>query len=145
MIEGIIQCLGRLDELNQLCMFLGKWEDLGMAKYKVNVIRKGTIIVDGVDSLEDAEEYIKNCNPVDEISWSNFLECYGRGIEIKRIYVPNYMTIRKFAEKIEIRPAEIIKWLFLRGRIANYDTGIYFEEMRDFAEQYGFVCEKMEG
>ena len=116
-----------------------------MAKYKVNVIRKGTIIVDGVDSLEDAEEYIKNCNPVDEISWSNSLECYGRGIEIKKIYVPNYMTIRKFAEKIEIRPAEIIKWLFLRGRIANYDTGIYFEEMRDFGEQYGFVCEKMEG
>lgn len=27
MIEGIIQWLGRLDELNQLCMFLGKWED----------------------------------------------------------------------------------------------------------------------
>lgn len=26
-----------------------------MAKYKVNVIRKGTIIVDGVDSLEDAD------------------------------------------------------------------------------------------
>lgn len=69
----------------------------------------------------------------------------GRGTEIKRIYVPNYMIIRKYAEKIEICPVEIIKWLFLRGKIAkNYDTDIYFEEIRDFEEQYGFVCEKIE-
>ena len=32
-----------------------------MAAYKVEVIRRGTIVVDDVDSLEDAEEYIENC------------------------------------------------------------------------------------
>ena len=30
-----------------------------MAAYKVEVIRRGTIVVDGVDSLENAEEYIE--------------------------------------------------------------------------------------
>lgn len=39
-----------------------------MATYKVNVIRKGIITVDGVDSLKDVEEYIENYNAVDEIS-----------------------------------------------------------------------------
>ena len=45
-----------------------------MAAYKVEVIRRGTIVVDGVDSLENAEEYIENCNPIDEIRWSDFVE-----------------------------------------------------------------------
>ena len=116
-----------------------------MATYRVNVIRKGTIIVDGVDSLEDAEEYIENCNPVDEISWSDFLECYGYGTEIKKIYIPEYMSIRKFAEIMDIRPAEMVRWLILHGNVAKgYDTEICFEEMRAFAKLYGFVCEKVE-
>lgn len=45
-----------------------------MAAYKVEVIRRGTIVVDGVDSLENAEEYIENCNPIDEVKWSDFVE-----------------------------------------------------------------------
>lgn len=53
-----------------------------MAAYKVEVIRRGVIVVDGVDSLEDAEEYIENCNPIDEIKWSDFLEVV-RGEEVE--------------------------------------------------------------
>lgn len=45
-----------------------------MAKYQVEVIRRGFIIVDDVDSLEMAEEYIENCNPIDEVKWSEFME-----------------------------------------------------------------------
>lgn len=45
-----------------------------MVAYKVEVIRRGTIIVNDIDSLEQAEEYIENCNPVDEVKWSDFLE-----------------------------------------------------------------------
>lgn len=113
-----------------------------MGIYRLKVIHRGTIIVNGVDSLEDAEKYIKSCNPVDEVNWSDFLEVMEGGSELQKISIPDYMVIRDFADKILVRPAEIIKWLFLRGRIASFNSAINFDDMREFADQYGFVCEK---
>jgi len=52
------------------------------------------------------------------------------------------MVIREFADKIGVRPAEIIKWLFLRGKIANVKSVIGFDDMKEFADKYGFICEK---
>lgn len=53
-----------------------------MGIYKLKVVQRGTIIVDGVDSLEEAEEYIESCNPVDDVNWSGFLETMEGGIEL---------------------------------------------------------------
>lgn len=113
-----------------------------MAVYRLQVMRKGTIIVDGVDSLEEAQEYIESCNPVDDVSWSDFLETINDGIELQKISIPDFMVIREFADKIGVRPAEIIKWLFLRGKVANYKSVIGFDDMKEFSDQYGFICEK---
>lgn len=113
-----------------------------MAVYRLQVTRKGTIIVDGVDSLEEAQEYIESCNPIDDVSWSDFLETMDGGIELKKISIPDSMVIREFADKIDIRQAEIIKWLFLRGKIANVKSVIGFDDMKEFADQYGFICDK---
>ena len=55
-------------------MSLGKLGIRKMSTYKIEVIRRGTIIVDGVDSVEDAAEYIETCNPVDDVRWSDFVE-----------------------------------------------------------------------
>ena len=116
-----------------------------MAVYRLKVIQRGTIIVDGVDSLEEAKEYIESCNPVDDVNWSGFLEAMDGGIELQKISIPDYMTIWEFADKMEVRPPDIIKWLFLRGKIVpNLDSEISFEDMREFADQYGFICEKEE-
>lgn len=52
------------------------------------------------------------------------------------------MAIREFAEKIDIRPAEIIRWLFLHGKVVNIKSEISFVDMREFADQYGFICEE---
>lgn len=60
----------------------GKWRNQSMAAFKVEVFRRGMIIVDGVDCLEDAEAYIENCNPVDEVKWSDFVEA-GHGEEVE--------------------------------------------------------------
>ena len=119
-----------------------KMEELKMGIYKLEVIRRGIIIVDDVDSLEDAKEYIENCNPVEEVSWSDFLEAQEGGIELQKISIPDFMIIKEFAEKIEVRPAEIIKWLFLRGKVVNFKSEIGFEDMREFADKYGIICEK---
>lgn len=53
-----------------------------MASYKIEVIRRGTIFVDDVDSLEDAQAYIEDCCPIDEVKWSDFLEA-GNGEELE--------------------------------------------------------------
>lgn len=117
-----------------------------MGIYRLKVVQRGTIIVDGVDSLEDAEDYIESCNPVDDVSWSGFLEAMQGGIELQKISIPEFMTIREFADRILVRPAEIIKWLFLRGKIANgFDSEISFDNMKEFADGYGFICEKKMG
>lgn len=113
-----------------------------MGIYRLKVVQRGTIIVEGVDSLEDAEEYIESCNPMDDVSWSGFLETMQGGIELQKICVSDAMTIREFADRILVRPAEIIKWLFLRGKIANVKSVIGFADMKEFADQYGFICEK---
>ena len=55
-------------------MSLGKSRIRKMAAFKIEVIRRGTIIVDGVNSVEDAAEYVETCNPVDEVRWSEFVE-----------------------------------------------------------------------
>lgn len=113
-----------------------------MGIFRLKVVQRGTIIVDGVDSLEDAEEYIESCNPVNDVKWSGFLEARQGGIELQKISIPDVMTIREFADRILVRPAEIIKWLFLRGKIANFKLPICFDDMREFVDGYGFICEK---
>ena len=114
-----------------------------MGIYRLKVVQRGTIVVDGVDSLEDAEEYIESCNPVDDVKWSGFLEAMQGGIELQKISIPEYMTIREFADRILVRPAEIIKWMFLRGKIVkNFKSLISFDDMKEFADGYGFICEK---
>lgn len=105
-----------------------------MGIYRLKVVQRGTIIIDDVDSLEEAEEYIESCNPVDDVNWSGFLEVMEGGIELQKINVPNSMMIKEFADKIEVRPAELIKWLFLRGKVVNFKLEIGFEDMREFAD-----------
>lgn len=114
-----------------------------MGIFRLKVVQRGTVIVDGVDSLEEAEEYLESCNPVDDVKWSGFLEAMQGGIELQKINIPDYMTIKEFADRISVKPAEIIKWLFfLRGKIADFKSAICFDDMREFADGYGFICEK---
>lgn len=47
-----------------------------------------------------------------------------------------------FADRVLVRPAEIIKWLFLRGKVVNIKSEISFEYIKEFSDQYGFICEK---
>lgn len=70
------------------------------------------------------------------------LEVMRRGAELHKISVPDSMPIREFAEKIEVLPSEMIKWLFLRGKVESLRSEISFDDMKEFADGYGFICEK---
>ena len=113
-----------------------------MGIFRLKVVQRGTIIVDGVDSLEEAEEYLENCNPADDVKWSGFLEAMQGGIELQKISIPDAMTVREFSDRILVRPAEIIKWLFFRGKVKQMDSEIGFDDMKEFADGYGFICER---
>ncbi len=114
-----------------------------MGIFRLKVVQRGTVIVEGVDSLKEAEEYLKNCNPAYDVKWSGFLEIMQGGVELQKISIPDAMTIREFADKILVRPAEIIKWLFLRGKVAgSWKSPIEFDDMKEFVDGYGFICEK---
>lgn len=56
----------------------------------------------------------------------------------------NAMIVKDFADKIKVSPAGIIKWLFLKGKIVSNNSEIGFEDMKEFADGYGFICEKEE-
>lgn len=114
-----------------------------MGIFRLKVVQRGTIVVDGVDSLEEAEEYLKRCKPVDDVKWSDFLEVMQGGIELQKISIPEIMTIREFSDRILVRPAEIIKWLFFRGKVKQMDSEIGFDDMKEFADGYGFICGRM--
>ncbi len=104
-----------------------------MGIFRLKVVQRGTITVDGVDSLEEAEEYLESCNPVDDVKWSGFLEVMQEGIELQKISVPDVMTVREFADRILVKLAEIIKWLFLRGKVATgYKSPIGFDDITLF-------------
>lgn len=59
------------------------------------------------------------------------------------IRIPNAMIIKEFADKVKVNPTEIIKWLFLRGKIGSNNSEIWFEDMKEFANGYGFICERI--
>lgn len=62
---------------------------------------------------------------------------------LNKFIVPDTMTVREFADKMSVRPSEIIKWLFMHGKIVNgFDSEIGFDDMKGFAGMYGYFCEK---
>ena len=69
-----------------------------MAAYKLEVVRHGYIIVDDVEDITQAEEYIENCNPVDDVEWSSFLEttACGRELDILRAWKARCLSCRKW-------------------------------------------------
>ena len=115
-----------------------------MATYKLEVIRRGTIIVDDVRDLEQAEEYIENCNPVDDVEWSSFLETTACGRELEEIYIPDDITIKKLAEKLGTKPAKIVSQLFVEGHVVTLDSTIPFETVKKIESKYDVLFKWIE-
>lgn len=113
-----------------------------MATYKLEVIRRGTIIVDDVEDLEQAEEYVEGCNPIDDVEWSDFLQVTG-GTKMKIIQMPyDFVQVKKIAEILDESMGEIISTLFLNGKVVNENTLISFEVSKEIAEEYDVLLKK---
>ena len=64
--------------------------------------------------------------------------------EIKSITIPDVITIKDLADKMKIKPADIIKKLFMQGQMVTLNTELSYEEAENIAVDYDILCEMEE-
>jgi translation initiation factor IF-2 len=63
---------------------------------------------------------------------------------IKTITIPDVLTIQELADKMKIKGADIVKKLFLSGKICSVNSDITFEEAENIALEYEIIAEHEE-
>ena len=64
--------------------------------------------------------------------------------QIKVITIPEKLTIGELAEAMHLKPAELIKKLFLAGKAMTVNSEVTYEEAENIAADYDILCEKEE-
>ena len=64
--------------------------------------------------------------------------------EIKVIEVPDIITIGELAERMKMTASDVIKKLFLEGKMVTVNTEVTFEDAEEIAIGYDIICEKEE-
>lgn len=64
--------------------------------------------------------------------------------EIKSILLPETLTIQELADKMKIVPSQIVKKLFLQGKVVTVNQEIDYETAEEIALEYDILCEKEE-
>ncbi|MBD5089817.1 MAG: translation initiation factor IF-2 [Clostridiales bacterium] len=60
---------------------------------------------------------------------------------IKTVILPESMTIKELADKMKVQPANIVKKLFLQGKIVTINQEVTFEEAEEIALEYNYIAE----
>ena len=63
---------------------------------------------------------------------------------IKTITIPDVLTIQELADKMKIKGGDIVKKLFLAGKICSLNSDITFEEAENIALEYEIIAEHEE-
>ncbi len=63
---------------------------------------------------------------------------------IKTIKLPDVLTIQELADKMKIKGGDIVKKLFLSGKICSLNSDITFEEAENIALEYEIIAEHEE-
>ena len=64
--------------------------------------------------------------------------------EIKVITIPDSISLKDFADKIRMKPADLIKKLFLAGKVYTVNDILDFESAEEIALDMDIICEKEE-
>lgn len=62
--------------------------------------------------------------------------------KIKSIIIPESLTLKELADKMKVQPAQIIKKLFMQGKMFTINDEIDFETAEEIAIDYDILCEK---
>ncbi len=60
---------------------------------------------------------------------------------IKTVILPEKMTIKEFADKLKLQPANVVKKLFMQGKMVTINQEISFEEAEELALEYNVIAE----
>ena len=63
---------------------------------------------------------------------------------IKTITLPETITIKDLADKLKLAPAQLIKNLFMQGKMVNQNQEISFDEAAEIALEYNCIAEEEE-
>ena len=64
--------------------------------------------------------------------------------QIKMIVIPDVITLKDLADKMKMKPADLIKKLFLKGKMVTLNTELSYEEAEEIALEYDILCEMEE-
>ena len=64
--------------------------------------------------------------------------------EIKEIVLPESLTIKELGDKMKIKPADIVKKLFMKGQMVTINQEIDFEMAQEIALEYDIIAEMEE-
>ena len=60
---------------------------------------------------------------------------------IKTVILPETMTIKEFADKLKLQPSNVVKKLFMQGKMVTINQEITFEEAEELALEYNYIAE----
>ncbi len=63
---------------------------------------------------------------------------------IKVITLPDVLTIQELADKMKIKGSDIVKKLFMAGKMVSLNSDVTFEEAENIALEYEIICEHEE-
>ena len=63
---------------------------------------------------------------------------------IKTIQLPETISIRNLADKLKVTPAELVKKLFLQGKLVTVNDDLEYEAAETIALEYNVLCEPEE-
>ena len=63
---------------------------------------------------------------------------------IKTIKLPEVLTVGELASKIKVPVAQLIKKMFMAGKMYNVNSDLPFDEAADIALEYNFIAEEVE-
>ncbi len=64
--------------------------------------------------------------------------------QIKMIVLPDVITLKDLSDKMKMKPSDLIKKLFLKGKMLTPNSELSYEEAEEIALEYEILCEKEE-
>ncbi len=64
--------------------------------------------------------------------------------KIKTIILPDHITLKELADKMKVQASQIIKKLFMDGKMVTMNSDLTYEEAEEIAVEYEILCEHEE-
>lgn len=77
------------------------------------------------------------------MKWSDFLQTTPCGTELEVVYIPDAISVKELAEKLETKPAQIVSWLFMEGHMVTLNSKIPFETVKKIESRYDVLFKRM--